>query len=40
MGQDISERPLTEGHMANFERAYCQPFSDMNLSDLEGKRLK
>nr|ATL60314.1 Ycf2 [Hillia triflora] len=36
---DISETPLTEGQIVNFERTYCQPLSDMNLSDSEGKNL-
>nr|YP_009968158.1 hypothetical protein RF2 [Actinidia setosa]YP_009968177.1 hypothetical protein RF2 [Actinidia setosa]QMX77256.1 hypothetical protein RF2 [Actinidia setosa]QMX77277.1 hypothetical protein RF2 [Actinidia setosa] len=36
---DISGTPLTEGQIVNFERTYCQPLSDMNLSDLEGKNL-
>nr|YP_010614133.1 hypothetical protein RF2 [Hypoestes forskaolii]YP_010614153.1 hypothetical protein RF2 [Hypoestes forskaolii]WAS32067.1 hypothetical protein RF2 [Hypoestes forskaolii]WAS32087.1 hypothetical protein RF2 [Hypoestes forskaolii] len=36
---DISGTPLTEGQIANFERTYCQPLSDMNLSDSEGKNL-
>nr|YP_009245052.1 hypothetical chloroplast RF2 [Kolkwitzia amabilis]AMR73740.1 hypothetical chloroplast RF2 [Kolkwitzia amabilis] len=36
---DISGTPLTEGQMVNFERTYCQPLSDMNLSDSEGKNL-
>ena len=31
--------PLTEGQIVNFERTYCQPLSDMNLSDSEGKNL-
>nr|YP_009861266.1 photosystem I assembly protein Ycf2 [Orontium aquaticum]QIU82957.1 photosystem I assembly protein Ycf2 [Orontium aquaticum] len=30
---DISATPLTEEQIVNFERTYCQPFSDMNLSD-------
>ncbi|KAM3238653.1 hypothetical protein P3L10_013686 [Capsicum annuum] len=34
---DISGTPLIEGKIVNFERTYCQPLSDMNLSDLEGK---
>nr|YP_009906887.1 Ycf2 [Cheirodendron bastardianum]QLI52646.1 Ycf2 [Cheirodendron bastardianum] len=34
---DISGTPLTEGQIVNFERTYCQPLSDMNLSDSEGK---
>nr|UED18839.1 hypothetical protein RF2 [Euphorbia bisellenbeckii]UED18857.1 hypothetical protein RF2 [Euphorbia bisellenbeckii] len=36
---DISGTPLTEAQIVNFERTYCQPLSDMNLSDLEGKNL-
>nr|WDS80565.1 Ycf2 protein [Lantana camara]WDS80566.1 hypothetical chloroplast RF21 [Lantana camara] len=36
---DISGTPLTEGQKVNFERTYCQPLSDMNLSDSEGKNL-
>nr|WEG89384.1 hypothetical chloroplast RF21 [Amana sp. MW-2023b]WEG89385.1 hypothetical chloroplast RF21 [Amana sp. MW-2023b] len=36
---DISATPLTEEQMVNFERTYCQPLSDMNLSDSEGKNL-
>lgn len=36
---DISATPLTEEQIVNFERTYCQPFSDMNLSDSEGKNL-
>nr|AWH04516.1 hypothetical protein [Asclepias aff. aequicornu ShS-2018]AWH05148.1 hypothetical protein [Asclepias boliviensis]AWH06175.1 hypothetical protein [Asclepias pilgeriana]AWH07754.1 hypothetical protein [Asclepias mellodora var. mellodora] len=36
---DISGTPLTEGQIVNSERTYCQPFSDMNLSDSEGKNL-
>ncbi|KAK4728330.1 hypothetical protein R3W88_021318 [Solanum pinnatisectum] len=38
-GVYISGTPLTEGQIVNFERTYCQPLSDMNLSDLEGKNL-
>uniref|UniRef100_UPI003000FB6C Ycf2 protein n=1 Tax=Amorphophallus tonkinensis TaxID=1720486 RepID=UPI003000FB6C len=34
---DISATPLTEEQIVNFERTSCQPFSDMNLSDSEGK---
>nr|YP_009440717.1 hypothetical chloroplast RF21 [Aristolochia contorta]YP_009440734.1 hypothetical chloroplast RF21 [Aristolochia contorta]ATI10676.1 hypothetical chloroplast RF21 [Aristolochia contorta]ATI10693.1 hypothetical chloroplast RF21 [Aristolochia contorta]UAU41069.1 Ycf2 [Aristolochia contorta]UAU41086.1 Ycf2 [Aristolochia contorta] len=34
---DISGTPLTEEQIVNFERTYCQPLSDMNLSDSEGK---
>jgi len=36
---DISATPLTEEQIINLERTYCQPFSDMNLSDSEGKNL-
>nr|YP_010729113.1 Ycf2 protein [Trimezia steyermarkii]YP_010729131.1 Ycf2 protein [Trimezia steyermarkii]WEA82092.1 Ycf2 protein [Trimezia steyermarkii]WEA82110.1 Ycf2 protein [Trimezia steyermarkii] len=36
---DISATPLREEQIVNFERAYCQPLSDMNLSDSEGKNL-
>nr|AQU64636.1 Ycf2 [Camptotheca acuminata]AQU64637.1 Ycf2 [Camptotheca acuminata]ARJ37131.1 ycf2 [Camptotheca acuminata]ARJ37132.1 ycf2 [Camptotheca acuminata]ATN40478.1 Ycf2 [Camptotheca acuminata] len=36
---DISGTPLTEGQIVNFERTYCKPLSDMNLSDSEGKNL-
>nr|YP_009341917.1 hypothetical chloroplast RF2 [Aletris spicata]YP_009341934.1 hypothetical chloroplast RF2 [Aletris spicata]ALV25482.1 hypothetical chloroplast RF2 [Aletris spicata]ALV25483.1 hypothetical chloroplast RF2 [Aletris spicata] len=36
---DISATPLTEEQIANLERTYCQPLSDMNLSDSEGKNL-
>nr|YP_010391849.1 hypothetical protein RF2 [Avicennia officinalis]UPX05340.1 hypothetical protein RF2 [Avicennia officinalis] len=36
---DISGTPLTEGQIVNFERTYCQPLSDMNLSDSKGKNL-
>nr|YP_008999896.1 hypothetical chloroplast RF21 [Petrosavia stellaris]AGY95348.1 hypothetical chloroplast RF21 [Petrosavia stellaris] len=36
---DISATPLTEEEIVNFERTYCQPLSDMNLSDSEGKNL-
>nr|QFQ46581.1 hypothetical chloroplast RF21 [Sonerila pulchella]QFQ46599.1 hypothetical chloroplast RF21 [Sonerila pulchella] len=36
---DISGTPLTEGQRVHFERTYCQPLSDMNLSDSEGKNL-
>nr|ANO45209.1 hypothetical chloroplast protein RF21 [Drymophila moorei] len=34
---DISATPLTEEQIVNLERTYCQPLSDMNLSDSEGK---
>uniref|UniRef100_A0AAU6NCT0 Protein Ycf2 n=4 Tax=Potentilla TaxID=23204 RepID=A0AAU6NCT0_9ROSA len=36
---DISGTLLTEGQIVSFERTYCQPLSDMNLSDSEGKNL-
>ncbi|CAN1359632.1 Protein Ycf2, partial [Linum perenne] len=36
---DISGTPGTEGQIENFERTYCQPLSDMNLSDSEGENL-
>nr|YP_009171132.1 hypothetical chloroplast RF21 [Pelargonium dichondrifolium]AJA38338.1 hypothetical chloroplast RF21 [Pelargonium dichondrifolium] len=36
---DISETPLTEGQMVNLERTYCQPLSDIHLSDSERKNL-
>nr|YP_009249078.1 hypothetical chloroplast RF21 [Baxteria australis]YP_009249095.1 hypothetical chloroplast RF21 [Baxteria australis]AMW67130.1 hypothetical chloroplast RF21 [Baxteria australis]AMW67148.1 hypothetical chloroplast RF21 [Baxteria australis] len=36
---DISATSLTEEQIVNFERTYCQPLSDMNLSDSEGKNL-
>nr|DAD27598.1 TPA_asm: hypothetical protein HUJ06_029066 [Nelumbo nucifera] len=36
---DISGTPLIEGQIVNFERTYCQPLLDMNLSDSEGKNL-
>nr|QYJ09119.1 hypothetical protein RF2 [Staphylea holocarpa]QYJ09137.1 hypothetical protein RF2 [Staphylea holocarpa] len=36
---DISGTPLTEGQIVNFEKTYCQPLSDMNLSDSEEKDL-
>nr|YP_008964910.1 hypothetical protein RF2 [Schwalbea americana]YP_008964925.1 hypothetical protein RF2 [Schwalbea americana]CDJ38675.1 hypothetical protein RF2 [Schwalbea americana]CDJ38700.1 hypothetical protein RF2 [Schwalbea americana] len=36
---DISGTPLTEGQIVNFERTYCEPLSDMNLSESEGKNL-
>nr|WEG92325.1 hypothetical protein RF2 [Oemleria cerasiformis]WEG92326.1 hypothetical protein RF2 [Oemleria cerasiformis] len=36
---DISGTLLTEGQIVNFERTYCQPLSDMNLSNSEGKNL-
>ena len=36
---DISGTPLTEGQLVHFERTYCQPLSDMNLSDSEKKNL-
>nr|WOC91440.1 Ycf2 protein [Utricularia graminifolia]WOC91450.1 Ycf2 protein [Utricularia graminifolia] len=37
--EEISGTPLTEGQIVNLERIYCQPLSDMNLSDAEGKNL-
>ncbi|KAL3622927.1 Protein Ycf2 [Castilleja foliolosa] len=36
---DIPGTPLTEVQIVNFERTYCQPLSDMNLSDSEAKNL-
>nr|YP_010567531.1 Ycf2 protein [Adromischus maculatus]YP_010567597.1 Ycf2 protein [Adromischus maculatus]UZC53477.1 Ycf2 protein [Adromischus maculatus]UZC53543.1 Ycf2 protein [Adromischus maculatus] len=36
---DISGTPLTEGEIVHLERTYCQPLSDLNLSDSEGKNL-
>jgi hypothetical protein len=36
---DISGTPLTEEEIVNFERTNCQPLSDMNLPDSEGKNL-
>nr|YP_009556132.1 hypothetical protein RF2 [Scaevola taccada]YP_009556156.1 hypothetical protein RF2 [Scaevola taccada]QBC69936.1 hypothetical protein RF2 [Scaevola taccada]QBC69937.1 hypothetical protein RF2 [Scaevola taccada] len=36
---DISGTPLTEEERVSLERTYCQPLSDMNLSDSEGKNL-
>lgn len=36
---DISATPLRKEQIVNFERTYCQPLSDMNLSDSEGKNL-
>ena len=36
---DISGILLTEGQIFHFERTYCQPLSDMNLSDSEEKNL-
>nr|QCL17972.1 hypothetical chloroplast RF21 [Geosiris aphylla]QCL17980.1 hypothetical chloroplast RF21 [Geosiris aphylla] len=36
---DISATPLREEQIVNFERTYCQPLSDMNLSDSKGKNL-
>nr|YP_009434821.1 hypothetical chloroplast RF2 [Lobelia galpinii]YP_009434844.1 hypothetical chloroplast RF2 [Lobelia galpinii]ATG24727.1 hypothetical chloroplast RF2 [Lobelia galpinii]ATG24752.1 hypothetical chloroplast RF2 [Lobelia galpinii] len=36
---DISGTPLTEEEKVTFERTYCQPLSDLNLSDSEGKNL-
>uniref|UniRef100_A0A6N2KYH0 Ycf2 N-terminal domain-containing protein n=1 Tax=Salix viminalis TaxID=40686 RepID=A0A6N2KYH0_SALVM len=32
---DVSGTPLTEGQIFNFEKNYCQPLSDINLSDSE-----
>jgi hypothetical protein len=29
-----------EGQIVNFERTYCKPLSDMNLSYLKGKNLQ
>nr|WCR63274.1 hypothetical chloroplast RF21 [Trigonella foenum-graecum] len=34
---DISGTPLTEEEIVNFERTYCQPLSDINPADSEGK---
>nr|AIJ28034.1 hypothetical chloroplast RF21 [Trifolium lupinaster] len=36
---DISGTSLTEEEIVNFERPNCQPLSDMNLPDSEGKNL-
>nr|YP_009269933.1 hypothetical chloroplast RF21 [Neottia acuminata]ANT72840.1 hypothetical chloroplast RF21 [Neottia acuminata] len=36
---DISTTPLKEKQIVNFEKTYCQSFSDMNLSDSEGNNL-
>nr|QXO05453.1 Ycf2 [Vrydagzynea nuda]QXO05470.1 Ycf2 [Vrydagzynea nuda] len=36
---DISAISLTEEQIVNLERTSCQPLSDMNLSDSEGKNL-
>nr|UUL98470.1 Ycf2 [Celosia argentea]UUL98490.1 Ycf2 [Celosia argentea] len=36
---DISGTPLTEGQIVHFERTYCKPLSNMNLSDSERKNL-
>uniref|UniRef100_A0A3Q7HNM3 Ycf2 N-terminal domain-containing protein n=1 Tax=Solanum lycopersicum TaxID=4081 RepID=A0A3Q7HNM3_SOLLC len=36
---DISGTPLTEEQIVNFERTNCQPLSNINLSDSEGKNL-
>nr|YP_010832507.1 hypothetical chloroplast RF21 [Astragalus oxyglottis]WFG51945.1 hypothetical chloroplast RF21 [Astragalus oxyglottis] len=36
---DISGTPLTEEEKFHFERIDCQPLSDMNLPDSEGKNL-
>ncbi|KAM4092288.1 hypothetical protein ACB094_06G027600 [Castanea mollissima] len=37
---DIFGTPLTKGQIVNFERTYCKPPSNMNLSDSEGKNLQ
>ncbi|KAK9660580.1 hypothetical protein RND81_O204600 [Saponaria officinalis] len=36
---DSSGTPLIEGQIVHFERTFCQPLSDMNLSDSERKNL-
>nr|YP_004940621.1 hypothetical protein RF2 [Neottia nidus-avis]YP_004940627.1 hypothetical protein RF2 [Neottia nidus-avis]AEJ88721.1 hypothetical protein RF2 [Neottia nidus-avis]AEJ88727.1 hypothetical protein RF2 [Neottia nidus-avis] len=36
---DISATPLKEEQIVNLEKTYCQPISDMNLSDSEGNNL-
>nr|YP_010038161.1 Ycf2 [Trithuria lanterna]YP_010038188.1 Ycf2 [Trithuria lanterna]QII42273.1 Ycf2 [Trithuria lanterna]QII42300.1 Ycf2 [Trithuria lanterna] len=36
---DISRTPLAEEEIVNLEGTYCQPLSDMNLSDSEGENL-
>nr|YP_009566437.1 hypothetical chloroplast RF21 [Neottia cordata]YP_009566451.1 hypothetical chloroplast RF21 [Neottia cordata]QBB10027.1 hypothetical chloroplast RF21 [Neottia cordata]QBB10041.1 hypothetical chloroplast RF21 [Neottia cordata] len=36
---DIYATPLTEEQIVNLEKTYCQPLSDMNLSDSEGNNL-
>jgi len=36
---DIFGTPLTEGQIVHFEKTYCQPLSDMNIPDSEGKNL-
>nr|YP_010397446.1 Ycf2 [Illicium simonsii]UQJ77579.1 Ycf2 [Illicium simonsii] len=36
---DIFETPLTEEQIVHFERTYCQPLSDINLSESEGNNL-
>jgi hypothetical protein len=36
---DIAGTPLTGGQIVHFERTYCQPLSNMNLSDSERKNL-
>nr|YP_009747743.1 Ycf2 protein [Lecanorchis japonica]YP_009747747.1 Ycf2 protein [Lecanorchis japonica]QII89423.1 Ycf2 protein [Lecanorchis japonica]QII89427.1 Ycf2 protein [Lecanorchis japonica] len=36
---DLSATPLAEEQIVNLERTYCQPLSDMNLSDSEGNNL-
>uniref|UniRef100_UPI0030E3F865 hypothetical protein RF2 n=1 Tax=Schiedea hookeri TaxID=270411 RepID=UPI0030E3F865 len=35
----ISGTPLTDGQKIHFEKTFCQPLSDMNLSDSERKNL-
>ncbi|XP_073220846.1 hypothetical chloroplast RF21 (chloroplast) [Cicer arietinum] len=37
--EDISGIPLTEEEIVNFERTYCEPLSDRNLPNSEGKNL-
>ncbi|KAL2938587.1 Protein Ycf2 [Bienertia sinuspersici] len=36
---DIFGTPLTEGQIVHFERTYCQPLSNINLSNSERKNL-
>ncbi|KAL2922640.1 Protein Ycf2 [Bienertia sinuspersici] len=36
---DISGIPLTKGQIVHFRRTYCQPISNMNLSDSETNNL-